>query len=128
MKVEQLTIRLDKNEPGSLALIAATLAEEGMNILSLSLSGPEVGIGVLRVIVNDAPRAGAALQEKGFLTSIDHVVVVATPDKPGGLAHALDYIAREGFNIEYLYAFPIAAVSPGLISSDLTALMRRLPV
>jgi len=105
MKVEQLTVKLDRNEPGHLARITGILAEEGMNILALSIAGTEAGPGILRMIVNDALRARDALRDQGFDSNIDLVVVVATPDKPGGLAQVLDFIAREGFNIEYLYAF-----------------------
>ena len=105
MKVEQLNVKLERNEPGNLARITGILAEEGMNILALSIADGGSGPGILRMIVNDAPHARDALNAQGFSSDIDLVVVVATPDKPGGLAQVLSFIAREGFNIEYLYAF-----------------------
>ena len=104
MKVEQLTVKLPRNEPGNLARITGILAEEGINILALSIAEAEAG-GVLRMIVNDAAHACDVLRDQGFATGIELVVVVAAPDKPGGLAQVLNFIAREGFNIEYLYAF-----------------------
>jgi hypothetical protein len=102
MKVEQISIFLE-NKPGSLAHATRVLKEANINIRTLSLAETS-DFGILRLIVNDVEKANKVLKDSGFRVS-KTVVAVEVPDKPGGLNSIMEVIAREGVNVEYLYAF-----------------------
>lgn len=103
MKVKQLSIFLE-NQSGRLAEVTGALGDAGINIRALSLADTS-GFGILRLIVNDIEKARDVLHRKGFTVRETDVIAVEVPDKPGGLAGVLSALAREGINIEYMYAF-----------------------
>jgi len=103
MKVEQITVFLE-NRSGRLADVAALLAESGINIRATALADA-ADFGILRLIVNDTEKANQVLKANGFTVSKTHVVAVAVPDRPGGLAEILTAIKDAQLNVEYLYAF-----------------------
>jgi hypothetical protein len=103
MKVEQITVFLE-NRSGRLADVAVLLAEAGVNIRATSLADG-ADFGILRLIVNDTERASAVLKAHGFAVRKTHVVAVAVPDQPGGLASILAAIKAARLNVEYMYAF-----------------------
>jgi hypothetical protein len=103
MKVEQISIFLE-NKPGSLEHATRVLKEADINIRTLSLAETS-DFGILRLIVNDVEKANTVLKENGFRVSKTAVVAVEVPDKPGGLHGIMEVVAREGINVEYLYAF-----------------------
>jgi hypothetical protein len=101
--VEQITVFLE-NRSGRLADVAALLAEAGVNIRAASLADA-ADFGILRLIVNDTEKARQVLKEHGFTVSKTHVLAVAVPDQPGGLAQILAAIRNSRLNVEYMYAF-----------------------
>ncbi len=101
--VEQITVFLE-NRSGRLADVAALLAEAGINIRAASLADA-ADFGILRLIVNDTEKARQALKAQGFTVSKTHVLAVAVPDQPGGLAQILAAIRTARLNVEYMYAF-----------------------
>jgi hypothetical protein len=103
MKVEQITVFLE-NRCGRLADVALLLAEAGVNIRATSLADA-ADFGVLRLIVNDTEKANEVLKAQGFTVRKTHVVAVAVPDRPGGLAAILSAIKTARLNVEYMYAF-----------------------
>ena len=103
MKVEQISVFLE-NKSGRLADVARSLGDAGINIRALSIADSS-DFGILRIIVNDNDKALEVLKKKGVTTSKTEVVAVEVSDKPGGLAHVLDLLARESINVEYMYAF-----------------------
>ena len=103
MKVEQISIFLE-NKSGRRAEVTGTLAKAGVNIRALSLADT-ADFGILRLIVNDTEKARQVLKECGFTVSKTHVLAVAVPDQPGGLAQILAAIKRSQLNVEYMYAF-----------------------
>jgi hypothetical protein len=103
MKVEQITVFLE-NRSGRLADVAALLAEAGVNIRATALADA-ADFGILRLIVNDTEKANQVLKAHGFAVSKTHVVAVAVPDQPGGLAQILAAIKSARLNVEYMYAF-----------------------
>jgi hypothetical protein len=103
MKVEQITVFLE-NRSGRLADVAMLLADAGVNIRATTLADA-ADFGILRLIVNDTERARQVLKDSGFTVSKTHVVAVAVPDKPGGLAEILTAIKYAQLNVEYMYAF-----------------------
>jgi hypothetical protein len=103
MKIQQISLFLE-NKPGHLNGICHTLADVGVNIVTLSLADTQQ-FGIVRLIVEDWQKAKAALEAAGHLVNVREVVAAAVPDKPGGMAELLDIIGTSGVNIEYMYAF-----------------------
>lgn len=101
--VKQISVFLE-NKAGRLASVTRTLGDAGINIRALSIADTS-DFGILRLIVNDPPRAYRILKESGFTVSETGVVAVKIPDCPGGLASVLEVMAAASINIEYLYAF-----------------------
>jgi hypothetical protein len=103
MKVEQITVFME-NRSGRLADVMTLLAESGINIRATALADA-ADFGILRLIVNDTEKANQVLKDHGFTVSKTHVVAVAVPDRPGGLAEILTAIKNAQLNVEYMYAF-----------------------
>ena len=103
MKLNQLSVFLE-NRPGQLSIPCSALAEQGINILTLSLADTEQ-FGILRIIVRDWQEARRVLEDAGCVVKVTEVVAIQVPDRPGGLAGVLEVIEDAGINVEYMYAF-----------------------
>jgi hypothetical protein len=103
MKVEQISIFLE-NKPGALENVTRLLKDANINIRTLSLADTS-DFGILRLIVNDVSTALKMLNDNGLRVSRTTVVAVEVPDRPGGLHSILEVLAKNGINVEYLYAF-----------------------
>ncbi|MEE4240873.1 MAG: ACT domain-containing protein [Desulfopila sp.] len=103
MKVEQIAIFLE-NKSGRLSEITRVLAENGINIRSLSLADT-ADFGILRLIVDKVEEAERVLKTEGFTVGKTNVIAVEVPDKVGGLASVLKVIEEADLNVEYMYAF-----------------------
>lgn len=103
MKVEQISIFLE-NKPGALESVTRLLKDANINIRTLSLADTS-DFGILRLIVNDVPATIKILNDNGLRVSKTTVVAVEVPDRPGGLHSILEVLAKNGINVEYLYAF-----------------------
>jgi len=101
--IRQLSLFLE-NRPGQLRAPAKVLAEAGIDILTLSLADTQQ-FGILRLIVKEWARAKQALEAAGIVVNVTDVVAVDVPDRPGGLAQALEAFGKAGLGIEYMYAF-----------------------
>ena len=105
MKLKQLSVFLE-NKPGRLRELCALLAENGINIITLSLADTEQ-FGILRLIVKEHDQARALLEEKGFVAKLTDVIAVEVNDQPGGLSEILKIEEESGISVEYMYAFTI---------------------
>jgi len=114
MEVKQLTVTIEDNASAKLTEITNILAKNGINIRVLSLSDGSAP-DTLRIIVNDTGKAEQVLLENGFMVDESDVLVLEVPDKPGGLAAALDALKETGVNIEYIYAFSQRGGEAGLL-------------
>ncbi len=103
MKVEQIAVFLE-NKSGRLSEITSILADNSVNIRSLSLADT-ADFGILRLIVDKVEIAENALKADGFTVGRTQVVAVEVPDEVGGLASVLKIIEIAAINIEYMYAF-----------------------
>lgn len=103
MRVEQIAVFLE-NKAGRLSKITGVLAENGINIRSLSLADT-ADFGILRLIVDKVEDAERVLKEGGFTVGKTNVIAVEVPDKVGGLASVLKIIENAALNLEYMYAF-----------------------
>lgn len=103
MRVEQIAVFLE-NKAGRLSKITGVLAENGINIRSLSLADT-ADFGILRLIVDKVEDAERVLKEGGFTVGKTNVIAVEVLDKVGGLASVLKIIENAALNLEYMYAF-----------------------
>ncbi len=103
MKIHQISLFLE-NKPGHLNAICRTLAQNGINIVTLSLADTQQ-FGIVRLIVEDWEKAREALEQAGYVVNVREVVAATVADRPGGMAELLDTIGKSGVNIEYMYAF-----------------------
>jgi hypothetical protein len=103
MKVEQISVFLE-NKAGRLAEVTRVLGEAGINIRALSLADT-TDFGILRLIVDKYDLAREVLKSKGFTVGKTEVVAIEVPDRPGGLSSVLQILAKNGINVEYMYAF-----------------------
>ncbi|MBE6701457.1 MAG: acetolactate synthase [Ruminococcaceae bacterium] len=103
MAIQQITVFVE-NKQGSVVAITDTLAKHNVNLRALSIAETE-DFGILRLIVNDEATAEKTLNDEGYLIKVTDVVGVKIGDAPGKLTEALGVLAKEGINVEYLYAF-----------------------
>ncbi len=103
MLVKQISVFVE-NKSGRLAEIIGILGRNGIDISALSIADT-TDFGILRLIVNDPPKAETVLRENGMVVKTTEVIAMAVEDRPGGLAKALDIISGAGLTIEYMYAF-----------------------
>lgn len=103
MKIQQLAVFL-QNKPGHISGICKTLADNQINIVTLSLADTQQ-FGILRLIVKDWQLAAQKLEAAGYLVQIREVVAVEVVDQPGGMCDVLEVIGASDVNIEYVYAF-----------------------
>ncbi|MDF7800725.1 ACT domain-containing protein [Pontiellaceae bacterium B1224] len=105
MKLKQLSVFLE-NKPGRLRELCALLADNNINMITISLADTEQ-FGILRLIVSDCEAAKNILEEKGFVAKITEVIAVEVNDEPGGLRDVLQVEEAAGISVEYMYAFTI---------------------
>lgn len=103
MKLHQLSVFLE-NKPGRLSVPTNALADEGIDILTLSLADTRQ-FGILRLLVQHWQKAKEVLEEVGCVVNVTEVVAVDVPDRPGGLAGILEITEDADINVEYMYAF-----------------------
>jgi hypothetical protein len=103
MKIRQLSLFLE-NRPGQLLVPCRLLGEAGIDILTMSLADTQQ-FGILRLVVKDADRARALLEQAGMVVNVTEVLAVEVPDRPGGLADVLAAFDKAGLGVEYMYPF-----------------------
>ena len=102
MSIKQLSI-FAENRPGRLNNITHLLAVNGINIRAMSVADTK-DFGILRLIVNDADKAVAALKEGGCAVTVSKVLAIQIEDKPGGLAGAMQVLYDNNVSVEYMYS------------------------
>ena len=102
MSVKQLSI-FAENRPGRLSNISHLLAVNGINIRAMSVADTK-DFGILRLIVNDPDKAVAVLREGGCAVTVSHVLAIKLPDRPGGLAAAMQILYDNNVSVEYMYS------------------------
>jgi hypothetical protein len=100
-KMTQLTVMLE-NRPGSLSHVVGTLAKAKVNIRAISINDG-VHHGVLKVVPDDAGKAGKALKKAGLGFSEQKVYALSVADRPGGLAEVCSRLAGKGINLDFIY-------------------------
>lgn len=100
----QLSLFL-QNEAGSLNKACQVLAQNNINIITLSLADTRE-YGILRLLVKDQAKAQDLLTQAGFVVKNTPVLVIPVSDQPGGLAAILASLDKQNINVLYMYAFP----------------------
>ena len=114
-KVTQLVLTL-QSKPGVLAAVCKALADAGVNIEALC--APEApGKGKVRLVVNDAGRAEAALKAAKIRAGKEEAITVALENRPGALAEAAGKLVGAKVNIRCAYA---TTAGPGQATVVLT--------
>lgn len=112
MGTTQLAVFLE-NKAGRLAEVTRVLGDANVNIRGFSVADT-AEYGILRLIVDDPDRAYSTLKDHAFTVHASKVLCVRVPDRPGGLAGALDALSRRNINVEYMYPIGIAVIVFGV--------------
>lgn len=91
-----------EDRPGVLGQVAKALGEKKVSIRAFMASTMD-GRGFVRLVVDDPGQARKVLKAHGWTITVDEVVEVTTPDKPGALAEVADRLGHRGINIQYAY-------------------------
>lgn len=114
MFIHQISIFVE-NKPGHLAHVLRTLADGGVNLVTLSLADTEQ-FGIVRLIVSDWEAAKARLEADERTVRMTEIVVAEVDDRPGGLAAVLEIIERAGVNVDYMYAISFGGGGKALMA------------
>ncbi|MDR0569049.1 MAG: amino acid-binding protein [Spirochaetaceae bacterium] len=102
MQIQQISVFLENNA-GRLGEVTRVIAGAGINMRAISVADT-ADFGILRLIVDDTPRAVQALTAAGFTVKETAVAAVEIEDVPGSLARVMEVFQKSKVNIEYLYA------------------------
>lgn len=98
-----------ENKPGRFAEVCDLLYANGINIRAMNVT-PSADYGVMRMVVDDSPRAITALEGERVPFLESDVLAVEVADRPGVAAALGRQLADAGVNIEYTY---FSGTSPG---------------
>ncbi len=91
-----------RNEVGVIAEIARVLADEGINIETISAEGLDEK-GAITLTTDAYDEALRALTDAGFKTLSDDSIVFRLRDEPGALAMVAERFKDAGVNIQSLH-------------------------
>jgi hypothetical protein len=95
-------IVMARNEVGVIADISKALADEGINIETISAEGL-CEKGVITLTTDAYDDALRVLTHAGFKTVSDESLVIRLPDEPGALAKVAERFKNAGVNIQSLH-------------------------
>ena len=102
-KIKQITVYVE-NTPGKLSEISHLLGEEDVDIRAISLADT-AETSTIRILVNNPERGVATFKKYGYDFTEEKVLVVKTPDSPGGLNQILKPLRLAHINVLHLYPF-----------------------
>lgn len=114
--IQQLSVFLENRE-GRLDDVLKVLAENGVNIVALSLADTS-DYGMLRMIVSDPHKGRSALKDAGITAMLTDVVALRVPHATGSLSKAMHQIVEGEVNVEYMYAFANGNDAAAVLKSD----------
>ena len=103
MKLKQISLFLE-NAPGATGKALKLLADNGINISTLSLSDSKF-FGILRLLIYNWEKAKNVLEQNNYVVKITDVVAIEVDHAAGSLSKVLEVLDKEQINVEYLYAF-----------------------
>ena len=114
--IQQLSVFLENRE-GRLDEVLTVLADNGVNIVALSLADTS-DYGMLRMIVSDPQRGKQALKDAGITAMLTDVVALRVPHATGSLSRAMHQIVEGEVNVEYMYACANGSDAAAVLKSD----------
>lgn len=103
MLIKQISLFIE-NRKGRLMEVTDILAKNNIDIRALSIADTP-NYGILHLIVDDTNKAEHILRENKIIVSINSMISVSMPDRPGGLHEVLNVLNDNDLQIEYMYAF-----------------------
>lgn len=103
MVVKQLTVFLENRE-GRLVHVLEVLAENGINIIALSIADTSE-YGVVRMMVSDPQKGQEVLKADGISAHLTDVICIKVSHDTGSLLKALKVLLKGGVDVAYMYAF-----------------------
>jgi len=100
--LKQISVFLT-NQPGTLAKFTKLLMEKNVNMRAISVA-ETADYGILRILVNKIDECVKILKDANYLVSVNDVIAVDIPDKPGALYEITKILGDANVNIEYLYS------------------------
>ena len=115
MYVKQISVYLE-NVRGTLREMTKTLAEQGVDMLALSIADT-ANFGIVRLVVREEqiPLTIECMRSAGFMVRMDEVICVQVPNKPAGLDSVLEVVDNAGLSVEYIYSFTISLENGALL-------------
>ena len=114
--IKQLSVFLENRE-GRLDEVLNVLANEGVNIVALSLADTS-DYGMLRMIVSEPEKGKAALKANHITSMLTDVVAIRVPHATGSLSKAMHELVASDVNIEYMYAFANGSDAAAVLKRD----------
>jgi hypothetical protein len=103
MIVKQVSVFLE-NKSGRLKEVTEVLGSAGINMSAFTIADTS-DFGILRLIVSEPEMAREILKKNKFAVQTSDVILIKTPNRPGGLAKMLGVLNEGNVFIEYMYAF-----------------------
>ncbi len=95
-------IIIANNEVGVIADISRVMADNDINIETMTAQGPGEN-GVVTLTTDDNDAALRALTDAGFKVVTDDALILQLPDEPGALAKVAQRFKDTGVNIQSLH-------------------------
>ena len=95
-------IIMANNEVGVIADISRVMADNDINIETMTAQGPGEN-GVVTLTTDDNDAALRALTDVGFKVVTDDALILQLPDEPGALAKVAQRFKDTGVNIQSLH-------------------------
>ena len=95
-------IIMANNEVGVIADISRVMADNDINIETMTAQGPGEN-GVVTLTTDDNDAALRALTDAGFKAVTDDALILQLPDEPGALAKVAQRFKDTGVNIQSLH-------------------------
>jgi hypothetical protein len=122
MALKEIALRMP-NRPGQIARVARLLAEQKVNIASISLDSAGSRSSV-RLITDRPDRALRILEDAGFTVDLHETIVVHLEDRAGSFLKVLEILAASRVNVESI-AILVAREGSRILAAIATDDVRR---
>lgn len=100
--LKQISVFLT-NQPGMLSKFTKILMDNKINMRAIGVA-ETADYGILRILVDKVDECVKILKSANYLVSVNDVIAVDIPDKPGALYEIATILGDSKINIEYLYS------------------------
>jgi hypothetical protein len=100
-KVKQISVFME-NRPGTIGAVLKSFSKAGVNLKAIAIADT-VDAATVRMVVSDADKAVAILEEANMLCVVNEVIEVILDDKPGAFEKVAQQLADAQINIDYAY-------------------------